>query len=207
MVKAIIFDYDGTISDSLHIKTEAFAQLYSPHGKEIVEKVVKYHILNGGVSRFEKFRFFHEKLLNIPINDYEIEILANNFSKIVMEKVSNAAFIPGAYEFILNYSSIYDLYVSTATPTFEIIEILKRNKLIKFFKDIKGSPDNKTNHVKQIMLKESYKTNEVIFIGDSKSDEIAATNNNINFIKVIKGHSKIEKNKIPNLLNLNNIIQ
>ena len=39
MIKNIIFDYDGTIADSVNIKTEAFAELYRIYGKEIERKV------------------------------------------------------------------------------------------------------------------------------------------------------------------------
>ena len=56
MIKNIIFDYDGTISDSVNIKTEAFAKLYSAYGNQIVKKVVYYHLSNGGISRFDKIR-------------------------------------------------------------------------------------------------------------------------------------------------------
>ena len=58
MIKNIIFDYDGTIADSVNIKTEAFAELYRNYGKDIESKVVKYHLNNGGVSRFEKFKYY-----------------------------------------------------------------------------------------------------------------------------------------------------
>ena len=51
-IKSIIFDYDGIIAESVNVKTEAFAELYKPFGKDIVQKVMKHHESNGGVSRF-----------------------------------------------------------------------------------------------------------------------------------------------------------
>mgnify|MGYP006077874289 FL=1 len=51
-IKAIIFDYDGVIAESVNVKTEAFAELYKPYGTDIVQKVIKHHEANGGVSRF-----------------------------------------------------------------------------------------------------------------------------------------------------------
>ena len=55
MIKAIIFDFDGVIAESVNVKTEAFASLYEPYGKDVVNKVEQHHLANGGVSRFEKF--------------------------------------------------------------------------------------------------------------------------------------------------------
>ena len=35
MIKAIIFDFDGTIVDSLDIKTNAFTELYDPNDQRV----------------------------------------------------------------------------------------------------------------------------------------------------------------------------
>src|SRR3989304_1573816 len=58
MIRAIIFDFDGVIVESVDIKTKAFARLFEHEGKVVVEKVVDYHLKNGGVSRFDKFRVY-----------------------------------------------------------------------------------------------------------------------------------------------------
>ena len=50
-LKAIIFDFDGTLCDSLTVKEEAFAQMYKNHGNKVVETVKKYHRENLGVPR------------------------------------------------------------------------------------------------------------------------------------------------------------
>ena len=63
MIKTIIFDFDGTIVDSVNIKTEGFAELYNEYGNNTVKQVVKYHLLNGGVSRYDKIRYFQENIL------------------------------------------------------------------------------------------------------------------------------------------------
>ena len=63
-MKAIIFDFDGVILDSVDVKTKAFKQMYSIYGDDVMRKVVDYHLLNGGISRYEKFKYFHENFLN-----------------------------------------------------------------------------------------------------------------------------------------------
>ena len=60
-VKNIFFDFDGVILDSVDCKTQAFEKMYSKYGNDIAKKVKKYHLNNGGVSRFEKFRFWHKE--------------------------------------------------------------------------------------------------------------------------------------------------
>ena len=51
-VKAIIFDFDGVITESMDIKTQAFAYLFKDCKKEVVGKIIKLHLDNGGMSRY-----------------------------------------------------------------------------------------------------------------------------------------------------------
>ena len=66
-MKAIIFDFDGVILDSVDVKTKAFKQMYSIYGDDVMRKVVDYHLLNGGISRYKKFKYFHENFLMLFI--------------------------------------------------------------------------------------------------------------------------------------------
>ena len=130
-IKAIIFDFDGIIVESLNIKTEAFSEIYQSYGEHIVKKVVAHHEKNGGMSRFEKFRTYHSEFLNQSINDQQVIDLANLFSKLVLTKVINSPFVPGVYKFISTYFKTYDLFISTGTPLTEIDVIIEKrdNKL------------------------------------------------------------------------------
>ena len=193
MIKAIIFDFDGTIADSVDIKTDAFADLYKPYGGKIEKKVIKYHLTHGGVSRFEKFKYFHKEFLNLELSESEIRDLAKKFSKLVIDKVVNAPYITGAFEFITHNYNLFDMFISTATPIDEINEILKRKNLTKYFKDIKGSPESKIDHVQQIITQNNYLRNETVFIGDSDSDKEAAEKNGIYFIQVNSGEQIMNK--------------
>ena len=56
--QSIIFDFDGVIVESGDIKTNAFADLYQSYGDPIVKEVVRYHKLNGGLSRYKKISPF-----------------------------------------------------------------------------------------------------------------------------------------------------
>ena len=78
--KVIIYDYDGVICDSLDVKTKAFKELYSQYGPKIQKLVEKYHLENGGVSRFEKFKYYETKLLKKKdINQNTVNDLCDKF--------------------------------------------------------------------------------------------------------------------------------
>ena len=122
-LKNFIFDFDGVILDSLNCKTEAFYQIYLPYGEEIAEKVKQYHILNGGVSRFEKFKTWHKKHLKVELSEKEIQDLANQFSDLVMDNVIKSNPIIGAIKFIKRYSKDFNFFIISGTPDDEIKKI------------------------------------------------------------------------------------
>ena len=51
--KNFVFDFDGVIKNSVSVKGEAFADIFSK--SEATKKlIINHHNSNGGVSRFEK---------------------------------------------------------------------------------------------------------------------------------------------------------
>ena len=96
----IIFDFDGVLAESVHIKTQAFSQIYSEYGENIANKVVKHHKANGGMSRYEKFPYYHKNFLNIDLSEEDINQLSDDFSKLVIEGVINAEEVNGALLFL-----------------------------------------------------------------------------------------------------------
>ncbi len=207
MIKNIIFDYDGTIADSVNIKTQAFAELYRYYGEEIERKVVEYHLKHGGVSRFDKFRYFHKEFLDIDLDEGKVQELAIKFSKLVIDKVVKAPYIPGAFEFISKNYIKYNMFVSTATPDDEIKEIINRKSLTQYFNAIYGSPESKVAHVKRIIYKNNYLQNETVFIGDSGSDKEATIHNGIPFIAISNTNKfQIERFVMPDLIDLEPVL-
>ena len=203
--KAIIFDFDGIISESLGVKTDAFAEMYRPYGPEVERKVIDYHESHGGVSRYEKFKVYHGEYLNKPIDKQKVMELADQFSSLVLDKVVNAKYVPGVYEFISEYADKYDFFISTGTPEDEVNIVVDRKKLRPFFKEVHGSPEKKASHVKKIMDKYGYRNSEVVFIGDAPTDRDAAKANQIEFIGRFTTSDEIkeEKNLIKDFRNFN----
>ena len=113
MLKGIIFDFDGVILESNQSKSDAFYSLYEKYGTEIALKVKNHHEENEGVSRFEKFKFYHKNFLNRKVTPQVINDLSNQFSDIVFEKVCNSPYVFGVRNFIRLASSKYKLFIST----------------------------------------------------------------------------------------------
>lgn len=181
-IKAIFYDFDGVIKESTQIKTEAFYTLYLPFGKDIAEKAQKHHIENGGISRFEKFKYYHKHFLNIDLNDKEIKDLAQKFSKIVLQKVIECPYVKGAKESIMFLKKYYKQFVVTGTPQNEIELILNELQINHLFDGVYGSPKHKIEISEQILKTEQLNHKQVVFIGDATTDYKAAKHFNFKFI-------------------------
>ena len=173
-IKNIFFDFDGVIAESVSAKTDAFEEMYLPYGKDIAAKVVEYHKLHGGVSRYEKFKYFHKEFLNEIIDENKVNELANQFSNIVLDKVINSDEVLGANYFIEKYHTKFKFWVITGTPTTEIELIVEKRKLTSFFIGLHGSPKNKRYWTEFLIEKHKLNRDEIIFLGDATTDMDAA---------------------------------
>jgi len=182
MLKGIIFDFDGVIAESVQVKTDAFARLYNQYGNDIVKKVIEHHEANGGMSRYEKFKIYHKSFLNKTISEEKITDLAEQFSKLVIDKVIKAPYVPGVLEYINSIYKKYKLFISTGTPNDEINHIVEKKYIIKYFTEIYGSPDKKENHINHIIKNYGFKVSDLVYIGDSETDYKAALKMDVKFI-------------------------
>ena len=179
-ISSLIFDFDGVLAESVNIKSDAFYEIYLPYGKVIADKVLKHHLANGGMSRYEKFKLYHKKFLDILIDDKHLSDLVANFSQKVKRKVIASNEVFGTSEFFRNNN--FDSWLVSATPEEELLEILQKRKMYNLFKKIYGSPRSKIDCVAEIIHHNKLNKSEVIFIGDAKTDYLAAIENSILFI-------------------------
>lgn len=180
--KALLFDFDGVILDSLNVKTQAFYDMYLPYGKDIAEKAAQHHLEHGGVSRYEKFKIYHDRFLNQQIDEDQVQHLAGEFSDKVMQGVINSPEIEGIRDFLESAKNKYQMWVITGTPTTEIKKICETTQFTQYFKALYGSPEKKDFWTKKILNEEKFEPKEVVFIGDATTDYDAAMKNDVHFV-------------------------
>lgn len=183
--RAFFFDFDGVVVDSVKIKGEAFGSLFAEYGSEVVEKVIDHHLKNGGLSRYDKFRYYYKEFLGKEITAEIMEELDRLYSERVVEKVIAAPAIGGVMDFITRLNS-RDLpcYIVSATPEREVQMIARRRGIDYFFKEIVGSPRGKADNLAMLLNKYSILSEEAVFFGDAISDYRAAEHNHVGFVGV-----------------------
>lgn len=197
-INAVFWDYDGVISDTVSLKSDAFASLFEMYGEDIVKKVIDYHIANGGVSRSEKIKYFYENFIKIKLSDYQLNKLCDKFSSIVLQKVLNQPLKDGIIESLkyLKEKNILQFVVS-GTPESEMRYIIKEKKIDSFFKGVYGSPQKKDVIFEKMITLYNLNINNCICIGDSITDYTAALNKDIKFIGILNSEND---NIFPNTI-------
>ena len=181
--QAIIFDFDGVIVESVDIKTQAFADLYQSYGQTIVSEVMSYHRLNGGLSRYQKFRYFQQHLLGMPpLTQDEEQELDQRFSELVVEAVTICKAVPGADELLRKESARVPLFIASGTPEVELKSIVARRGLAPYFIEVRGSPKQKNILISEILSTHNLTPSSVLMIGDALIDYQSAQVNDVAFL-------------------------
>ena len=164
----LFFDCDGVILNSNKIKTDAFYKLALNFGELQAQKLVNHHLENGGISRYEKIKFFQKNILkNTNIKLYQE--LVDNYGKILKEKLIKAEISKGVFK-IKQFFPNSKITVVSGSDQNELRWLFKEKRIDHLFNNgIFGSPKNKIEILEEIFS--GFKGEEKsIFIGDSKYD-------------------------------------
>ena len=171
--KSVIFDFDGVILDSNHIKKSAISSsIKGLMDRENSNSFVEYFVKFNGLPREEKIaKFFSGKQYFQVLDKYE---------KILEKELNSAKIVPGVREFIVRLNQLNKgMIVLSGGTEKEVINLLSERKLLSFFDSVHGGPCNKTENIKKISLK-----GPVLYFGDSLVDYKVSKENNFDFVLV-----------------------
>jgi len=191
MIKAVFFDFDGVLVESLDIKNKAFAGLFERESADARRAIMDYHLAHAGVSRYDKFRYFYKEILKRPLSEKEFAWLCERFSALAAGNVIKAPYVKGAREFLDGFHKRYALYVVSATPREEIAGIVKRRGMSGYFRAVYGAPDAKKDVVKKVIADEGMDPADAVYVGDALSDYEAAVSNGVGFIARLAGGTDV----------------
>ncbi len=178
----ILWDFDGVIMDSMPIRNKGFELVLKEFPIEQVELLMQFHLKNGGLSRYVKFRHFFEEIREENVSEKEIKEWAQKFSEIMLEElVQPGLLIEDSVTFIKENFNKYNMHIVSGSDGEELRYLCEELGISRYFISIHGSPVPKKEVVRNLLINHNYTKEDTILIGDSFNDYEAAEVNNIAF--------------------------
>lgn len=209
--KSVIFDCDGVLLNSNKLKTNSFFEVTKRFGLRSAQRLVDYHVKNGGISRNKKFKYFVEDILN-KTDDNLIDKLIYNYGANVKNKLLSCETIPDLKQVIQKNFQKSNKYIVSGGNQEELRFVFKKRKLDFLFNSgIFGSPDSKEKILnREIKKKENFFP--ALYFGDSKYDYEVAFLYKIDFIfcyewtEFLEWKSFCYENKVKYIKNINELV-
>ena len=186
--KSLVFDCDGVLLNSNSLKTDAFYKSALDWGTSPASDLVKYHIQNGGISRYQKFDYFMKSVITrypelCQSGGPSVDDMILRYEKYLDKGLMSCQITPNLTELRKHTQASTWLIVSGGKQD-ELRDIFRRRELDKLFDGgIYGSPSTK----EEILVEQIKKSNlnlPGLFLGDSKYDYLAASKSGLDFIFV-----------------------
>ena len=179
-IKTILFDFDGTLADTVRAGVAAFNQLAERYGfSEITEENADVLRTNGPRAAM--------KALHVPM--YRVPLVLRHLRSDIRASLPSFGFTDGMRAAILELKEKgYRLGIVTSNSEENVNEFLQNNKA-EFFDFIHAGAGvfNKAGKIKRLLLDEGLKNHETIFVGDEIRDMEAAHKNGMVCIAVTWG--------------------
>lgn len=174
-VKVILFDWDGTLIDSLSVKAQNAGRLFAQVCGLSPESVSQAYRRHSGIPRrqlFDAILFDH----GLPaLDEARFSELSQQFSALNLQALSGAQILRRQTKQTLSKLVEADLrlYISSSAEKAEIEQIAQNLAIRRYFQEILGSKGEFTKgkpHVAYVVQKEAITVQEVAFVGDDLAD-------------------------------------
>lgn len=203
MYKAILFDLDGTITESgegiMKSVQYALEKIGKPEndlqklrvfiGPPLIEQFMKYASMDISDAKL-CVEYFRERFSTKGI--YENKLYPN--VEYVLKSLKDSG---------------YDLAISSSKPEFFVLQILENFQIKNYFDEIVGSTLDEKRTEKSDVIYETLKRMDlldnresVLMVGDRKHDILGAKSQNIDCIGVSYGYGSIAELKDSNPVNI-----
>ena len=183
-IRHVIFDFDGTIADSMKLAVELYNQVADKHKFNKIREE-EYEYLRS-LSILEKCKFLNVSLLQIPR-------VGNDLYRSYNRAISSIEVFNGIKEVILDLKEKgFKLSIVSSNSSNNIRKFLANNNLDVFdsiytAKNIFG----KGKAINSFIKKHNLRNEELVYIGDEHRDIVASKENKIKVIAVTWGYDSL----------------
>lgn len=184
MKKVVIFDFDGTIADTMDMTYHIYLKMAEKYGMPVVSR--------EELQSYKKIPL-KERLNKQGIPFYMVPKLLAEGQTFQKELEHEAHPFDGIKDVLQTLLKDYELLMISSNHKKFIKRFLKRFEMKSFTKVYgKAALFGKAEVIKRVLKKHGYKKSEAIYIGDETRDIIACKELGIDLISVSWGYDDIE---------------
>jgi len=174
----IIFDFDGTLADTLHIAIDVFRRITPEDDVEDDKKIEELR----GLSAVEVIK-------HLGISWWRVPRLLYLGRKEMTAHIGEAKTFPGMAEVLQKLQKEHRLFILSSNSAKNIAIFLQNNKLEAYFEHYWGDQGlfTKSSAIKKMIRKERLRPEDCCYIGDEVRDIEAARHAGIRPISVTWG--------------------
>lgn len=194
MIGCIVFDFDGTLVVSNHIKRQAFYDVtksHDPSGSTVTRILKQYPDKDRHGLFLEIVRELFAK--DRIAKNQNLEDLADQWTKTYTlyceQAIATCEEVPGTSKALQWISQQHiPMYINSRTPTSTLKRLVTLRSFNRYTSGIYGAPATKSENLRQIHNLTGAKPKDMLFVGDSEDDRTAAYEVGCHFVGILLGH-------------------
>lgn len=194
MIRAIAFDFDGTLVPSHRVKRRAFYDVTAnlPGAVPALDRLLSAPV---PPDRSEAFRLLLSELKARGVRELpESDALTARYTAHTEAQI--LAMLAGSPAGAILEGFRADnmrLFLVTRTPTPEMETILGKANIRRHFDDVIGGPTSKADGLHSVVRQTNLPAGEVLMVGDEESDRLAAAEVGTAFVAVTSGEGNFRE--------------
>ncbi|MFW9786496.1 MAG: HAD family hydrolase [Candidatus Thorarchaeota archaeon] len=165
--KAVIFDFDGTLADSMPFLQKIGVEMMMKHFGVSKDDATERYVTTTGLP------YEHQIKMNFP-NDSRNSIAIEEFEQLKIERIFEQEIFPDAEQTVRELVTRgFDVFVSSSTFQSTVEEYFRRKGILDLFKEIVGYRpgfEKGADHFNHINSTYNIDFGDMLFVGDSLKD-------------------------------------
>ena len=207
--KIIVFDWDGTLFDSMAYKCSNFVDIFERLGCD-PKDLISLHTEYTGLPRRALFGLVFSEFLKKNLTDNDFQELSHQYTELNKEDSKGVKLFDEVESTLVDLKKQYTLIISSSSVQNELDAVTKNKNIAHYFQLILGSEQNFSKgpeHIQHICAEFYLPRESILFIGDDQKDIELAMQSGVDVVRVMRDEEGIKGDylQVPHIKRIDEI--